>query len=548
MGVSGEGAPEDEILNPIPPDYYDIEGPHRLTYNEQRAIYPNILIDSEDNLHLIWSDSRNDPDPNDEYYFFEIFYKKLDGDGNQVVGDTQLTDVSNFTNWRNYFYYPAPVAALDSQGNIHMAYHDGMKNVYATDNRANVEIYYMKLDGHLDYSGAPGVREDVVLIDEQRVSEGVAHSGGVDIALDSNDNVHMVWYDHRSAWYNYEIYYEKLSIDGDVLVDDKRLTYYLDYAAGPELVIDSEDNLHVAFKSHLWDEDQNRIFYMKLDNNGDHIIEPKIVIEEDVLTPYPWYKYYPYIVLDSEDNLHMTWHDESNSNDFDLYYLKLDNTGEWLMDEPFRITDNPGRSRLTDFIINEYDHMFIIWTDNTPGDYQIFLAILDADCTYLMEPYQLTVSESLTDHPALAIDNDGFLHVAFMDTIADDVPEIYHIVFVPRIQNLAFVPTGTPGGSTHILIYENDEVVDHYTVVRTAGNPYDNMVLAELWINPESSYRLEFYYTGPPEKGKSNGAMPLKVYTVENGELVEQVLRTVVNDNQGKHPKLISTLMLDDIL
>jgi hypothetical protein len=358
----------------------------------------------------------------------------------------------------------------------------------------------------------------------------------------------MVWYDHRSVYWNYEIYYEKLSNDGTVLVDDKRLTYYLDYCAGPELVIDSGDNLHVVFKSYLWDEDINRIMYLKMDIDGDILISPKIVYVEDKLSPGPWSKAYPHIVIDSEDNIHLSWHDESNSDNYEVYYLKLDSDGDRLMSDPHRVTNNAGQSATKDFMINEDDQMFLTWNDNTPGDYQIFLAILDTDGSYLMEPYQVTVSESLTEQQSLAVDSNGLLHMAFMDTIADDVPEIYHVVFVPRIANLAFVPTGTPGGSTQVLVYEDDEVVDQYTVVRSAGNPRDDAVLVELWINPEASYRLEFYYTGPTQKGKGNGAMPLKVYSVEDGEPVEQVLRSVVNDNEGKHPKLISSLILDDIL
>lgn len=547
-GVSATPAVEDTMLNPVSPDGYKILGPDRLTFNDARSNSPNILIDADDNLHLIWSDSRNDPDPDDTSYIYEIFYKKFDKNGNVLVDDTRMNDATGIDIQPYRWYIPGTSAALDSDGDIHVAYIDYTKHKYASYNAINAEIYYMKFDGSLDCGGAPAERSDLVLIDEQRVSEGAAHSGSQDLTVDSDDNIHIVWYDHRSAWYNWEIYYEKLSNDGDVLVDDKRLTYYLDYCSGPEIAIDSENNLHVAFKSYDWADDMNSIYYLKLDADGNELVSPKLITSEGITSPTPYGKGYPLITLDSSDNIHMSWHDERDADNYEIYYLKLSSIGDPLMTEPLRITHNSGDSQIQAFApvqsmaAGENDRMYLGWCDNTPGPYQVYLAVLNTDGTFHLEPYQVTVSDSLSESPSFAIDSNGYAHMAWMDTI-NYYPEIYHIVLQPTELDLAFVPTGVPGGSVDIGIYEDDVLIDELTVERFSGNPRNSAVMYTLEVALEKSYRLEFTYTAT-----KNGANPMKVYQVEDGELTEQLLRTVVNENSGKSPKHTATLILDELI
>lgn len=541
IGASAIPADDDlPALNPEEPDYYEIEGPNRLTFNEATSDSPNILIDAEDNLHLIWSDTRNDPDPGDTSYIYEIFYKKFDSTGSVIVDDTRLTDATSIDTEPYRWYITAATVALDSEGDIHLAYMDFTKNKYAGI-YINVEIYYMKLAGDLDTGGEPADRSDLVLIDEQRISQGGAHSGSPDIAVDSEDNVHIVWYDHRSAWYNWEIYYEKLSNDGTVLIDDKRLTYNLGYCAGPELAVDSEDNLHVAFKSYDWDSKLNYIYYLKMTNDGTFLVDPKEIVSEGKISPRPYGKGYPLIVADSEDNIHMTWHDERDGTDNEVYYQKFDSEGDEIMEEPLRLTFNSGDSSIQAFLpvqsfaIDDNDRLYFGWRDNTPGYYQLNIAIMDPDGSLHLSPYQVTISDSTSETPSFAFDSYGYIHIAFMDNVLT-YAEIYHIILKPLTIELALVPTGTPGSTVSVEIFEDGIPVSELSVERSKGNPFANAVFVTIEVKTDSSYTLELTFDGTGGK-TGNGAVPMKVYLAEDGTIGKQLTRTVVNSNNGNNQK-----------
>jgi hypothetical protein len=547
---------EEDLMNPIPPDYYDIIGPDQYTEEEHSSISPYLLIDADDNQHIIWSDSRNDIDPDDGDLTYEMFYKKIDANGNVLVDDTRLTDATVIplhlqkVPGINRQFAPVLAAEMDSDDDIHITYTDYSRHLFAGDLRINAEVYYMKLSGGLDTGGTAAAREDLVLVDEQRVSTAGAHSGSSDIAIDSDGNVHMVWYDHRSAYWNWEIYYEKLSNDGDILIDDTRLTYYLDYCAAPEIAIDSEDNLHVVFKSYNWDGDMNYIYYMKLDNNANHLIYPTMITSEGKTTPNPYGKGYPLIVIDSEDNVHMAWHDERDANNDEVYYLEMNNVGVPQSPGIVRITENSGESAIQamapvqSFDIDDQDRLYFGWRDSSPGEFQVHLAIMNPDGSMLLPTYKVTISNTLSESPDFAFDSDGNIHMAWSDSVLEN-QEIFHVKLVPRTIEIAFVPTGVPGGSIDVTIYEDDTVVDGLTVARSCGNPLLNAVTTTLMVKDGSSYSADLDLTGITGKSTGNGAVPLKVYLVENGELTDQIGRTVVNNNNGKNPKLISTIALD---
>ena len=545
VGVLAFPAPEQDMINTTAPAYYEMEGPYRLTYDSARSVNPWIAIDAEDNMHMLWDDGRNDPDQSDTSYIHEIFYKKLDADGNVLVNDTRLNDNTGIDIQPGSWYSAAPKGAMDSNGNIHIAYLEYTRHKYAVDDRINVEIYYMKIDGNLDEGGEPAAREDIVLVDEQRVSTGPAHSGDPDIEVDSSDNVHIVWYDHRSAYYNWEIYYEKLSKSGSVLIDDKRLTYYMDYNAGPELAIDSNDDLHIMFKNYVWSTGVNSVYYMKVDDNGDTLVAPKKVATEGVQSYQLYSNSYAGIAIDSADKLHIAWNDYRDGTDQDVFYLKLDNEGDAMMSAPLAITDNAGVSYGGGIAVDASDRAFVAFQDNTPGYYQLFIAVINTDGSYHLEPYQVTVNNALSSSAAVAFDSENNAHLVFVNTRTWD-PELYHLIMKPLLMKLGFVAYGMLGSRLDITIYEDGVEVASGMIVRQSSDPKDDMFSTVLEINLYASYELELKYTPVAQKGKSNAALNLKVYVMNGDELGDELANVVMKNNPSKNSRVEATYNLDD--
>ncbi|MBC8527024.1 MAG: hypothetical protein H8D22_09265 [Candidatus Cloacimonetes bacterium] len=100
----------------------------RLTNALGASRDPSIAVDPSGNVHIAWFDFR---DGN-----WEIHYTKLDNNGNTLVGDTGLTNAVGDS---------SPSIATDSSGNVHIAWHDtrdGNTEIYYTklDNNGNTLV------------------------------------------------------------------------------------------------------------------------------------------------------------------------------------------------------------------------------------------------------------------------------------------------------------------------------------------------------------------------------------------------------------------------
>jgi hypothetical protein len=110
-----------EIYVKISYDYANSWGPRiRLTDDNFNAHWPNTILDSQNNSHIVWYDDR---DGN-----WEIYYTKVDSNGNTLIDDTRLT------------YDPAvsslPKIIMDSNSTCHVFWQDNRITV------DNYEIFY----------------------------------------------------------------------------------------------------------------------------------------------------------------------------------------------------------------------------------------------------------------------------------------------------------------------------------------------------------------------------------------------------------------------
>jgi hypothetical protein len=160
------------------------------------------------------------------------------------------------------------------------------------------------------------------------------------IAIDSDDNLHIIWTTYGSK--SSTIHYTKLDNSGEILIKDKEL---LPRAGSdndpdsPRLIIDSMDNLHIMWRiseslgkindRYLY---QGNINYLKLDINGKTLIKEKTLIsgDKDGLNNPTGFDF----ALDSKNNLHVIIFidtDRDVDTGEDVYYLKLDNNGNELI-------------------------------------------------------------------------------------------------------------------------------------------------------------------------------------------------------------------------
>jgi len=148
------------------------------------------------------------------------------------------------------------------------------------------------------------------LIDETLITDSdAATSYQPDIACDSNDNIHIVWSDVRDSGPipNIELYYEKLDNFGNTLVDETRITFAPHNSHYPSMTMDTSDNVNVAWVEQIdiMGVLQEEIYYMKLDNNGNTLVDTTALTENDAEESL-----FPDIEVDSDGEVHIVWLDD----------------------------------------------------------------------------------------------------------------------------------------------------------------------------------------------------------------------------------------------
>jgi len=185
--------------------------------------------------------------------------------------------------------------------------------------------------------------EDVFALptDVRRLTFNPNSSINPDVAADSDGNIHVVWSDDRGGWDgSYELYYKKLAPNGMVLVNDTRLTQLAgSYGSSinPAIAIDSNDNVQVVWDYKLryypYENYWISTYYLKLDNDGNMLIKPKVIRESP-----DYYSHYFLrgIALDHSGNIHVAvFYDfdvsQGKCSDDGIIYIKLDNEGTELV-------------------------------------------------------------------------------------------------------------------------------------------------------------------------------------------------------------------------
>ena len=286
----------------------------RLTFDANSSINPSIAMDSEGNLHVVWSEDRGG---------YQLYYKKLAPNGMVLVDDKRICGGSGVR------------IAVDSSGNVHVVY-KGIAYPYPP--------YYLKLDN----VGNILIEPELIIQPQEYYSYSAKG-----IAVDLSGNVHAAVFFHMKQRTGEEgITYIKLDNEGNVLVnytvDSVHLPYggAREYIRGPSgIAVDSEGNAYTAYMkgpggceySYSCDGFACRwptcakVWYAKIDGDGVHL--------QELTGELPLPSVYPSVCVDSGDNKHVMWSQHNRSGTvicpkpyqcyielygFDFYYTKFD--------------------------------------------------------------------------------------------------------------------------------------------------------------------------------------------------------------------------------
>lgn len=198
-----------------------------------------------------------------------------------------------------------PSFVVDSENNIHVVWNS------KDSTHSGGSIKYSKFDG-ISWSSP-------VLISDANYS-----SNRPCIAIDSKNNLHVVWsgYGNTSTSY-YQIYYKKFNGQSWSTVSNVYLiTGY--QQSSPKITVDNNDNLHVVWSGYdATSTSYPQIRYCKFDNVvwKYYKLTSSTINSQDA----------PSIVTDSKNNIHVVWSGYTSATSYDqIQYMKYDNsTGVW---------------------------------------------------------------------------------------------------------------------------------------------------------------------------------------------------------------------------
>ena len=141
------------------------------------------------------------------------------------------------------------------------------------------------------------------------------------------------------------------------------------------------------------------------------------------LTTNAGHSRYPAIAIDSANTIHVVWSDTTPGN-YEIYYKRsTDGGATWGGNN--RLTWNLGYSYVPAIAIDSADTIHVVWYDDTPGNYEIYYKrSTDGGATWGGNN-RLTWTAGNSLYPAIAIDSADTIHVVWYDYTPGNA-EIYY--------------------------------------------------------------------------------------------------------------------------
>jgi hypothetical protein len=350
------------------------EGTKRLTDNTGWSGEVAVTTYSSNNIHVAWQDDT----PGE----FEIYYQRSTNGGSSWTQKRLSWNVGWSAN---------PAIAVDSGNHVHVVWDDLTPG--------SEEIFYrMSTNGGANWAAV------------KRLTWSSGSSLRPAVAVDSSDNLHLVWQDEASS--NFEIYYKK-STDGGSTWTTKRLCWNSGSSLRPSIAVDSSDTIHVVWRDNTSGNDE--IYYKKSANGGVTWIAKRLSWSTGLSIA-------PVVATDSGNNIHVFWYDSSPGN-WEIYHKRSTNSGgTWL--GTTRLTWNTGSSIRPAVAVDASNNIHLAWEQEISTNLEIFYKrSTNGGSNWTTK--RLSWNSGSSQYPAIATDLGNNIHVVWKD----DTPgngEIYY--------------------------------------------------------------------------------------------------------------------------
>jgi type 1 glutamine amidotransferase len=429
---------------------------------------PSIALDHNGNLNIVWVGNNT----------ANLYYMMVDNNGNVLINETCLDPNPNAT----AYHARRPSIDVDSSNNVHIVFHaeyiyEPWPDYTNSTKLDSQEVVYLKIDPYLDdMNGSSANYVDITVIPETIIStRDNSKSRAPNLAVDSEDNVHVVWFDNDIKSGKGELHYLVMDSIGGIIVRETNVThgFYTDVDWGePEIVVDSHGNAHVFFVTEGWTGDTyswRDIWYTMIDGSTGNVLINSTQLTNSSET---WKYARPFVDIDSEDKIHIVWHDsrfqDNGTGAEEIFYMEIDpylddrngNSADpaiiKVVDEMLVSENDYVKSYLANVAVDNHGMSHIVWINEWTGKYtDIYYAMVDSAGNKLVPEHRITHENGTLDFAAWfsVADRGPQIAVAngrvFIVDMAQDLANSYYNIWL----TIAFVDKSPPSTSINYTAY-----------------------------------------------------------------------------------------------
>lgn len=299
--------------------------------------HPDIATDSKDNVHIVYNRRINN------YWDYDLRYVMTDPTGNKLIDETYIVSLQE---WQL-----KPQIAVDSGDRLHVVFMEYWN--------PNVVLYHMILDPYKDdlngnaaNLGTITVKSATKITGNFRSTSGLYHTMPR-MVIDSQDRINILMANSAAVGsFVPGIYFVQLDKDGNVLIPWKLIWNQYRAMMSQDLAVDSNDDIHITFT--MWDKLYSSVrspggtHYMMIDGDtGD------TKIDGTEISPHR-YNGGQEIVVDSQDKVHIVWHQEDIFAPYAPDVAKLDSNSANVLNDVKTEGDSREISFTNDAVIAEW--------------------------------------------------------------------------------------------------------------------------------------------------------------------------------------------------